>query len=868
MSDKKEKALEELDALMDEVNTLRKEEDKEIMKPEDKGLPPDEEVNTNSLSELMKMVEEEIKNMKKEEEVSIPKGHIDVNQIVEGLEAFLKELQGYMRASGRLAEMKDVAEAFDIEAFSEQISKLWTSAGELYSLFNLNNEFDKTRALERMNFVQEFFQIIIQAINERTYELVDGEISVESELLVQRIDELANQNLDFAIAELFQLQTEFFSAKSNQIEWERELIKHKGSYKESTSFDNGFSEQKFALAQFDDWLLTDEHISSKSDLPHAKTFLESMFLVGMDHIRHQLQLMFFYQSISKPYDLETFLSPLPEIENFNQFADMLVAKADRLTTVPFDISEEESNDINDQLSKLISIQKTYLEMLERLELGVGRYKPDLADVNSHMIVYKQSPRTAYDTLPMWPMKRKERYESMSQLDIYNWLGLEYHSEDLIYDEKHNIVYRDFLNYIQHIGFEHKKVTAYDSGNEGFRIQPKLSSFTWRGQKNKYRSNASIFFYCQDCPYSNHEMRISVDTSKTPYSESLTVNVGLDMFKEDLEGMEIPNQERILHLRELAENYCVELFKNFEAYQKEFGLLKNSKFNAFFQELELKGRTFDDLILSEEKKDLIDDNIFAILRNSEVLMERGVEINRGIMLAGPPGVGKSLTIDAIVADGKCTILFADFLMLHQAMDKIFQVARKYAPTILIMEDIDALGITSQRAGGGSGAGLSTLLNHMDGIKSNNGVITIATSNHPESLDWALIARPGRFDVRIDYPYPDHKILKGIFELKLNPYPHNKNIDIDKIVNRMPIGFTGSHIQDIVNQANYISINQMKDASPDIEINQKALEIAFERALYNFNKFLLERPHVKLKQDIDASEVLQMDSNPKGENSFFM
>ena len=88
-----------------------------------------------------------------------------------------------------------------------------------------------------MNFVQEFFQIIIQAINERTYELVDGEISVESELLVQRIDELANQNLDFAIAELFQLQTEFFSAKSNQIEWERELIKHKGSYKESTSFD-------------------------------------------------------------------------------------------------------------------------------------------------------------------------------------------------------------------------------------------------------------------------------------------------------------------------------------------------------------------------------------------------------------------------------------------------------------------------------------------------------------------------------------------------------------------------------------------------------------------------------------------------------
>ena len=868
MSDKLENALDELDALMDEVNTLRKEEDKGMMKHEDKELPSDEDVNMNSLSELMAMVDQEIENMKKEERLSIPEGHINVNQLVEGLEAFLKELQGYLKSSGKLAEMKDVADAFDIKAFSEQISELQKSVGEHYSLLNVTNEFDKTWALEHMNFVQKYFQIIIEFINGRTYELVDGEISVESQLLVQRIDELATQQLDYAISELLALQIGFFSEESNQIEWQRDLNKHKDSYNESTSFDGGFSKQQFNDPLYNDGLLTHRHIGSKSELPHAKTFLESMVLLGMDHIRHQLQLMFFYQSISKPYDLEMFLSPLPEIEDFNQFGDMLVSKADRLATVPFDVSVEESNEINDQLSKLISIQKTYLQMLEKLELGTGRYKPNLADVNSHMIVYKQSPRTAYDTLPMWPMKRKERYDSMSQLDIYNWLGLEYHSEELIYDEQHNIVYRDFLNFIQHIGFEHKKVTAYDSGNEGFRIQPRLSSFTWRGQKNKYRTNASIFFYCQDCPYSNHKMRISVDSFKSPYNENLTINVGLDMFKEDLEGMEIPNEERILHLRELAENYCVELFKNFEAYQKEFGLLKNSKFNAFFQELELKGRTFDDLILSEEKKNLIDDNIFAILRNSEVLMERGVEINRGIMLAGPPGVGKSLTIDAIVADGKCTILFADFIMLHQAMDKIFQVARKYAPTILIMEDIDALGITNQRGGGGSGAGLSTLLNHMDGIKSNNGVITIATSNHPESLDWALIARPGRFDVRIDYPYPDHKILKGIFELKLKPYPLDKNIDIDKIVNRMPIGFTGSHIQDIVNQANYISINQMKDARPGIKINQKALVIAFERALYNFNKFLLERPHVKLKQDIDASEVLQMDSNPKGENSFFM
>jgi len=343
---------------------------------------------------------------------------------------------------------------------------------------------------------------------------------------------------------------------------------------------------------------------------------------------------------------------------------------------------------------------------------------------------------------------------------------------------------------------------------------------------------------------------------------------LDLFRGDLDTDEVPVEEEILHLREFAENYCSNLFKDFDAYQREHGLLKNSKFNAFFEELELKGRTFHDLILADEKKKLLDDNIFAIVRNSETFMQRGVETNRGIMLAGPPGVGKSLTIDAIIADGNCTILFADFIMLHRAMDMIFQVARKYAPTILIMEDIDALGITGQRGSRGDGAGLSNLLNHMDGIKSNNGVITVATSNHPESLDWALIARPGRFDVRIDYAYPDHDVLKGIFELKLKPYPHNKEINLDKIVAKMPVGFTGSHIQDIVNQANYIAINETETPHSDIEINQRALEVAFERALYNFNKFLLERPHITLERGIDASEVLNSDRNSRDENRFFV
>jgi len=292
-------------------------------------------------------------------------------------------------------------------------------------------------------------------------------------------------------------------------------------------------------------------------------------------------------------------------------------------------------------------------------------------------------------------------------------------------------------------------------------------------------------------------------------------------------------ESILRLR--AEEMVREIFKQFEEYQKTSGLLKNAKFDAKFRELNSKGRTFNQMVMEDIKLELLDDNIFTIIENHQSLHEIGVQTNRGIILAGPPGVGKSMTIDSIISQANCTVIYADFMSLHRNMEGIFAVARKYSPTILILEDIDALGITGQRDSFNTGGGMSTLLNCMDGIESNDGVITVATSNHPEHLDWALVNRPGRFDIRIDYHYPNTKALEEILSLKLSPYLCADNLDLNKIAKEMPHGFTGSHIQDIVNQANYISI---KNKSSKL-ITQKSLQSAFERTLYNFNKFLQER-----------------------------
>ena len=543
------------------------------------------------------------------------------------------------------------------------------------------------------------------------------------------------------------------------------------------------------------------------------------------------------------------------VETYGEGGIEFVKNSSVLSGFDYPMSQKESKEINDLLQNLIWSMGKYAKTLESLPIGEGKYSPTLSDVNSHVVTNNHRPRETYQNRGMWPLEIKGDYYSLRELDLNNWLGLEQHSQDLNYKaELHRINYRDFIDFLQSLGYVHKKVTSY--GDTG-RVKPVLSMFDWGERACKFRSTGTIYFHNPHCPVSGTEMRIAVRSRSGVNDATLEIHVGFDFFKnQDSSGeqKQFGKDEELMLLRESAEKYIQKLMRDFDVYQCANGLLKNSKFDATIQQLNPKGRTFDNMILSDSKKQLLEENIFAILSNSERLIERGVETNRGIMLAGPPGVGKSLTIDAVISKANCTVVFANYLMLMTDMEDIFTLARRYAPTILILEDIDALGITGQRGESGSGAGLSTLLNCMDGINSNNGVITIATSNHPEHMDWALIARPGRFDVRIDYPYPEHDILKSIMELKLSPYSCQKNLNLDELVSIMPLGFTGSHIHDIVNQANYICLNNSKDDAIKVKITQKALESATIRTLYNFKKFLAERPQIELQKPPSVSEVL--------------
>ena len=511
-----------------------------------------------------------------------------------------------------------------------------------------------------------------------------------------------------------------------------------------------------------------------------------------------------------------------------------------ISETKFSLNEKDAEELKPIRDVIVEGLNMMRKVISNIDINFEGYKPKLSDVNSHIPTSRFNPQHTSGNYGMWPDK-VEKYSDLVDYDRENWIGTYHHSESISGEHGYyEILYRDFIDFIQSLGYRHLKVTHH---NREKRVQPKLAPFTWKGEVRKFRGPVTIYFYNEKCPILGKESRIIINSDIGMNDGTITCEAGLYLMEDsgefdDREDGFIDSVEYESILRQRTESMIREMFEQFDDYQKQFGLLKNAKFDASYRELNSKGRTFDQMVLEDIKKELLEDNIFTIIEHHESLHERGVQTNRGIILAGPPGVGKSMTIDSIISKADCTVIYADFISLHKKMEQIFQIARKYSPTILILEDIDALGITAQRDTFKTGGGMSILLNCMDGIESNDGVITVATSNHPEHLDWALVNRPGRFDIRIDYFYPDNKVLEEILKIKLTPHSCAKNLDLKSIAKEMPFGFTGSHIQDIVNQANYIvTKNKSKN-----EITQKSLQNAFERTLYNYNKFLEERKMV--------------------------
>ena len=234
--------------------------------------------------------------------------------------------------------------------------------------------------------------------------------------------------------------------------------------------------------------------------------------------------------------------------------------------------------------------------------------------------------------------------------------------------------------------------------------------------------------------------------------------------------------------------------------------------------ERQGRvTFDDVAGIDEAKDELQE-IVEFLRDPQKFQRLGGRIPKGALLVGPPGTGKTLLARAIAGEANVpffTISGSDFVEMFVGVGAsrvrdMFEQAKKNAPCIIFIDEIDAVG---RHRGAGLGGGndereqtLNQLLVEMDGFEANEGVILIAATNRPDVLDPALL-RPGRFDRQVVVPNPDIIGREKILKVHARKVPMAPDVDLSLIARGTP-GFSGADLANIVNEAALLAARRGK------------------------------------------------------------
>ncbi len=229
-------------------------------------------------------------------------------------------------------------------------------------------------------------------------------------------------------------------------------------------------------------------------------------------------------------------------------------------------------------------------------------------------------------------------------------------------------------------------------------------------------------------------------------------------------------------------------------------------------------TFEDVAGVEEAKEELRD-IIEFLKNPKRFSRLGGRMPRGILLVGPPGTGKTLLAKAVAGEAGVPFLSisgSDFVELFVGVGAsrvrdLFSQAKKLAPCVIFIDEIDAVG---RQRGAGLGGGhdereqtLNQLLVEMDGFDPNEGIIVLAATNRPDILDPALL-RPGRFDRTVYVPKPDVKGREEILKVHTRNVPLGKDVDLKVIAKATP-GLTGADLANIVNEAALIAARKNKD-----------------------------------------------------------
>ncbi len=247
---------------------------------------------------------------------------------------------------------------------------------------------------------------------------------------------------------------------------------------------------------------------------------------------------------------------------------------------------------------------------------------------------------------------------------------------------------------------------------------------------------------------------------------------------------------------------------------------------------------DDLTLSVEMRNEIEENILNFFTSEDVYNRYKVPWKRGVLLTGPPGNGKTQTIKAVIAQTKLPCIYVrNFQSQRQTasvgISKVFKRARELAPCILVMEDLDSLIDRSC---------LSFLLNELDGFAENQGVLILATSNYPEKLDPALTERPSRFDRKIKFDLPGPEERFEFLRTRSALHPEEMALDDRELfeIAQLTEGFTFAYLKEL-------------DLSATMRFSRAPMESAFGQCLRELVKPLKSQMKTDQKIPVATTNV---------------
>src|SRR5512138_1582122 len=238
-------------------------------------------------------------------------------------------------------------------------------------------------------------------------------------------------------------------------------------------------------------------------------------------------------------------------------------------------------------------------------------------------------------------------------------------------------------------------------------------------------------------------------------------------------------------------------------------------------------TFIDVAGVEEAKEELKE-IVEFLREPEKFISLGARIPKGVLMVGPPGCGKTLTAKAISGEAGVpffSISGSEFVEMFVGVGAsrvrdLFDQAKRNAPCIILIDEIDAVG---RHRGAGLGGShdereqtLNQILVEMDGFDTDTNVIIVAATNRPDILDPALL-RPGRFDRRVILDRPDMNGRKQILGVHLKGKPVGDDVDMTAVAKQTP-GFSGADIENLVNEAAILAARRNKKAIAMVELQQ--------------------------------------------------